>query len=180
MLVINGYLFFLGNGSLIGGKALTSFFYYLSEIKKWEDLHRIFGGQLLRLKYQAKCTKKINNTKQKDLSNVNVLIWIFFYKLYFNGYFSFKLIHEFSLSFNPSFNLIINFIWCYKISVSSKRSQTRCLINCFLTLMVDSYLETTKMEHVYGTIAIFFCFFWQKQNDVHSFKSIEYIRYKHR
>lgn len=24
------------------------------------------------------------------------------------------------------------------------------------------------------------CFFLQKQNDIHSFKSIEYIRYKHR
>ena len=68
----------------------------------------------------------------------------FFYKLYFNDYFSLKLIHEFSLSFN----LIIHFILCYKISVSCKRS---------LTLMVGSYLETTEMEHVYvyGTIAIF-------------------------
>jgi len=74
-----------------------------------------------------------------------------FYKLYFNNYFSFKLIHEFSLSFN----LIIHFILCYKISFSSKRSQTCCLINFFLTLMVGSYLETTEMEHVYGTIVIF-------------------------
>ena len=54
--------------------------------------------------------QKINITKKKDLSNVNVFIWIFFYKLYFNGYFLFKLIHEFSLTFNPSFNLIIHFI----------------------------------------------------------------------
>jgi len=67
-------------------------------------------------------------------------------KRYLNGYFSYKFIHEFLLSFNSSFNLIIHFIWWYKILIPSKRSQTHWLIN-FFTLMVDSYSETTEMEH---------------------------------
>ena len=69
-----------------------------------------------------------------------------FVKPYLNNYFSYKFIREFLLSFNPSFNIIIHFIWWYKISIPSKRGQTHWLINIF-TLMVDSYSETTEMEH---------------------------------